>query len=130
MNKTDSKFIVDSLIRMARTTTNDEKRENYIALAEEELDKVRKFGTKAETSLYYFFNDVCENSTSQKTERDIVYNRYKKYCNAYKYPCYTRNALYKYIRENGVSESRSGNRRYFNNLGLLDFENKVEESEV
>ena len=103
MNIKDKRFKVTSLIQLARTTTNDDRRERYVAEAEDVLNSME---TNYGSSMEKFFYDLCVPDENEKIDRTIVYSKYVDFCKKNKLEVYTRNALYYFLRENSVCECK------------------------
>lgn len=112
MNSSDARFRINALIQMARTTDNQDKREEYISQAEKELDEMCQ-SPFHDNSMEQFFNEKCEIGEQFRTDRTEIYKKYIEFCEECSFCPYSRNALYRYFRENRVRESHTANQRYF-----------------
>lgn len=111
MNTANSRFRINALIQMARTTENLDKRERYISQAEEELEEMSA-GKYQSTPLEIFLDEKCVIGEDYRTSRADIYKSYVSFCEERKCAISTRNTLYHFLRENEVGEVRA-NGRYF-----------------
>lgn len=112
MNTANSRFRINALIQMARTTENLDKRERYIAQAEEELEEM-KSGKCQSTPLEIFLYEKCEVGEDFREDRTEIYKKYADFCKERKLTVSSRNALYHFLRENEVGEVRGNGERFF-----------------
>lgn len=106
MNSSDARFRINALIQMARTTDNQEKRESYIEQAEKELDEMYQ-SPFHDNSIEQFFEEKCKVGSEFKTERRDIYKKYLIFCEECSFSPYSKNALYRYLREKKVREVKS-----------------------
>lgn len=118
MNTANSRFRINALIQMARTTENLDKRERYIAQAEEELEEM-KSGKCQSTPLEIFLYEKCEVGEDFRGDRTEIYKKYVDFCNERKFATSSRNSLYHFLRENGIGEVRGNNGERFFKLKVL-----------
>lgn len=112
MNTANSRFRINALIQMARTTENLDKRERYIAQAEEELEEM-KSGKCQSTPLEIFLYEKCVIGEDYRTNRVEIYDSFLKFCKERNLTNSSRNALYHFLRENEVGEVRGSGERFF-----------------
>lgn len=118
MNMSQGRFRINALIQMARTTENLDKRERYIAQAEEELEEM-KSGKYQSTPLEIFLYEKCESGEDFRESRTEIYNKYVHFCKERKYATSSRNSLYHFLRENGVGEVKGSEGERFFKLKVL-----------
>lgn len=98
-----SRFKVNALIQMARTTEISSQRERYITLAEEELNKN---GVLEFDSVEQFISVFIKNDRKKRVERGKLYERYLDFCQNNEYSPSTKNVLYRVMREYGFGECK------------------------
>ena len=112
MNTANSRFRINALIQMARTTENLDKRERYIAQAEEELEEM-KSGKCQSSPLEIFLYEKCDAGEDFRENRTEIYKKYIEFCKERKFTVSSRNALYYFLRENGIGEVKSTGENFF-----------------
>ena len=100
---TYSRFKVNALIQMARTTEISSQRERYITLAEEELNKEEKLEID---SIDLFIESKVKKDKKKNTLRTEVYEKYLSFCHDNSFTPSTKNVLYRTMRENGFLECK------------------------
>ena len=100
---TYSRFKVNALIQMARTTEISSQRERYITLAEEELNKEEKLEID---SIDLFLESRVRKDKKKNTPRTEVYEKYLSFCYDNSFTPSTKNVLYRTMRENGFLECK------------------------
>lgn len=118
MNISQSRFRINALIQMARTTENLDKRERYISQAEGELEEMIS-GKYQSTSLEIFLYEKCEAGEDFREERKEIYRKYIDFCKERKFTTSSRNSLYHFLRENGVGEVKNNEGGRFFKLKVL-----------
>ena len=98
---TYSRFKVNALIQMARTTEISSQRERYITLAEEELNKEEKLEID---SIDLFLAQYVMKDRKKTVARSKVYEKYIDFCLKKSFSPSTKNVLYRTMRENGFGE--------------------------
>lgn len=109
MKKSDLRYRIDTLLKIAGRTYDDVLREECCVEAKNLLDD-----TLEETidSVDMFLTKYC-NVGKGRTSRTEIYEAYNQKRLKEGYPYYSRNALYARLRENGVTEIKTEGRRYF-----------------
>lgn len=128
MNTSSSRFKITALIQMARTTENLERRERYIAQAEEELEKMSS-GAYQSTPLEIFLDEWCEVGEDFRTIRSEIYKSYLDFCKQNNHTSSTRNVLYHFLRENGIGEVRGNGSNKFK-MRVVPNKSQAQESEA
>lgn len=111
-------YKIDTLLKMAKLTSDEIKREKFIAEARTELYELsEQNGIQVADSIEGFYNEcLYQAGNTVKTSRKEIYSAYEQYCKNYSLIPTTRNAVYKYLREMGVPEkngTNSDSNRYF-----------------
>lgn len=115
MAKYDARrYKIDTLLKMAKTTSNEVLRERYIAEADVELQYLSEDSMSIQTlSVENFVNDCIEIDTTEKISREDLYTAYLDFCNKNNETCFSKNILYRYLRNSGFYEMKSNGIRYF-----------------
>ena len=117
----DIRFRIDSLIAIAKSTTDDELRERLLAEAVELLDFTddQEDGQKKEfDSVKSFVDDIVIYKPRSKVRRADVYDRYYKYCFDNRYIAISRGKFYTHMRALGFPTFRGSSTRSLMNLEL------------
>lgn len=101
MSLSYSRFKVNALIQLARTTEISSERERYVTLAEQELNKECPL---VFDSIDKFLSDCVRRSKNKNTLRTEIYDKYLNYCLKNNFTASTKNVLYRVMRENGFTE--------------------------
>lgn len=113
-------YKIDTLLKMAKTTSNEILREKYIAEADVELQELsRQNGIQTAESVeaFYFTKiDICQ---SARTKQSLVYDAYTSYCVEQNKVAVGKQAFYRFLREMGVRHVKT-------NPGIDCFVCKVE----
>lgn len=100
---TYSRFKVNALIQMARTTEISSQRERYITLAEEELNKEERLEID---SIDLFLAMCIKKDKKNNISRTKIYEKYMDFCYKKSFSPSTKNVLYRTMRENGFAECK------------------------
>lgn len=110
MNVSDGRFKVNALIQLAKTTTNNNRRERYVAEAESILRIMEDIDI---SSMESFFTKRCIINQYSRMNRVDAYKYYVEFCINENMEIFSRNAFYYFLRENDVPECRGKSERYF-----------------
>ena len=115
MAKYDARrYKIDTLLKMAKTTSNEALREKYIAEADIELQYLSEDTLSVQTSsVENFINDCFEYNINERISRDELYDAYIDFCNKNNVTCFSKNILYRSIRNHGFDEIKSNGVRFF-----------------
>jgi len=109
VKKSDLRYRIDTLLKIASRTYDDVLREECCVEAKNLLDDTLE---EATDSVDMFIAKYCTVGKG-RTSRTAIYEAYNQKRINEGYPYYSRTALYARLRENGVTEIRTGGGRYF-----------------
>lgn len=98
MNISDGRFKIQTFLRMANLTTDDENRQRYLDMAEQTLLDMYSCGNY-ENPIHSFVAEMIVFDSKAIISRKDVHNLYLDYCSRKKYMPLSRNLFYKVLRE-------------------------------
>lgn len=113
MNTKDIRYRIDTLVKLARTTTNGDLREQWIVEAKDLLDSINSNICETENDFWTdFINDNFDIEREGKTPRTEVYETYLNYCKKHSEEPLPRHACYESLRKHGVYQTAISGQRY------------------
>ena len=113
MNIKDIRYRINTLVKLARTTTDGDLREQWVVEAKDLLDTIGDDVSETENDFWTdFLTDNFDMEREGKTPRTEVYEVYLNYCKKQSEEPLTRHDCYEALRKLGIYQTVVNGQRY------------------